>query len=82
MTVSMTSLPGLDLPRLRDFLDETVPGFVQGELTGEVIAGGRSNLTYTVTDGAQRFVVRRPPLGHVMDTANVLSLEYRVISAL
>jgi aminoglycoside phosphotransferase (APT) family kinase protein len=82
MTVSMTSLPGLDLPRLHRFLDETVPGFVRGELTGEVIAGGRSNLTYAVTDGSQRFVVRRPPLGHVLATAHDMSREYRVISAL
>jgi len=78
----MTELPGLDLPRLHAFLDEAVPGFVAGELTGEVIAGGRSNLTYTVSDGSQRFVVRRPPLGHVLATAHDMSREYRVISAL
>jgi aminoglycoside phosphotransferase (APT) family kinase protein len=82
MTVRVTDLPGLDLPRLRAFLDEAVPGFVAGELTGEVIAGGRSNLTYTVSDGTQRFVVRRPPLGHVLATAHDMSREFRVISAL
>jgi len=82
MTVRVTDLPGLDLPRLRAFLDEAVPGFVAGELTGEVIAGGRSNLTYTVSDGTQRFVVRRPPLGHVLATAHDMSREFRVITAL
>jgi aminoglycoside phosphotransferase (APT) family kinase protein len=82
MTVFVTELPGLDLNRLRAFLDETVPGFVAGDLAGEVIAGGRSNLTYTVSDGTQRFVVRRPPLGHVLATAHDMGREYRVISAL
>jgi aminoglycoside phosphotransferase (APT) family kinase protein len=82
MTVLMTDLPGLDLRRLRAFLDGAVPGFVAGELTGEVIAGGRSNLTYTVSDGARRFVVRRPPLGHVLATAHDMAREFRVVSAL
>ena len=34
-----------------------------------LIAGGRSNLTYAVTDATGRCVVlRRPPLGHVLAT--------------
>jgi aminoglycoside phosphotransferase (APT) family kinase protein len=76
------ALPGLDLDRLRGHLDRVVPGFVTGPLTGEVIAGGRSNLTYVVTDGVDRWVVRRPPLGHVLATAHDMGREYRVISAL
>ncbi|MGH3323303.1 MAG: phosphotransferase family protein, partial [Streptomyces sp.] len=43
---------------------------------------GRSNLTYRVTDGESRWVVRRPPLGHVLATAHDMAREYRVISAL
>ena len=32
----------------------------------ELITGGHSNLTYKVTDQAgRRWVLRRPPLGHV-----------------
>ncbi|GGO84432.1 phosphotransferase family protein [Wenjunlia tyrosinilytica] len=77
-----TALPGLDLAVLRDWLDTRHPGFAQGPLTGELIAGGRSNLTYTVTDGARRWVLRRPPLGHVLATAHDMAREYRVISAL
>ncbi|GAB3562866.1 phosphotransferase family protein [Amycolatopsis endophytica] len=75
-------LPGLDLARLRDHLDEHSPGLVQGPLTGEVVQGGRSNLTYVVGDGTGRWVVRRPPLGHVLPTAHDMSREHRVISAL
>jgi aminoglycoside phosphotransferase (APT) family kinase protein len=51
-------------------------------LTAEIVAGGRSNLTYRVTDGRSRWVVRRPPLGHVLPTAHDMAREYRVIKAL
>ncbi|MEU3345970.1 phosphotransferase family protein [Streptomyces sp. NPDC006700] len=74
--------PGLDLDRLRGLLDQERPGLVQGPLTGRLIEGGRSNLTYAVTDGASRWVVRRPPLGHVLATAHDMGREHRVISAL
>jgi aminoglycoside phosphotransferase (APT) family kinase protein len=80
----MTSagLPGLDLKKLRRFLDECKPGLVAGPLRGRVIAGGKSNLTFEVTDGLSCWVVRRPPLGHVLDTAHDMSREYRVMSSL
>ena len=74
--------PGLDLDRLRGYLDHTRPGLVTGRLRGQLIAGGRSNLTYDVSDGAQRWVVRRPPLGHVLATAHDMGREHRVITAL
>ncbi|MFF7186862.1 phosphotransferase family protein [Streptomyces sp. NPDC008222] len=74
--------PGLDLDRLRGLLDAERPGLVDGPLTGRLIEGGRSNLTYAVTDGTARWVVRRPPLGHVLATAHDMKREHRVISAL
>ncbi|NLU69010.1 phosphotransferase family protein [Streptomyces sp. HNM0574] len=74
--------PGLDLERLAAHLARECPGLVNGPLRGEVIQGGRSNLTYRVTDGTGRWVVRRPPLGHVLATAHDMSREFRVISAL
>ncbi|GDY29103.1 phosphotransferase family protein [Gandjariella thermophila] len=80
--MSDSELPGLDLERLRAHLNRELPGLVGGPLRGEVIAGGRSNLTYSVTDGASRWVVRRPPLGHVLATAHDMGREYRVVSAL
>jgi aminoglycoside phosphotransferase (APT) family kinase protein len=52
----------------------------------ELIAGGRSNLTYRLEfpgpAGPVRLVLRRPPLGHVLPTAHDMNREYRVISAL
>ncbi|MDV6011932.1 phosphotransferase family protein [Haloechinothrix sp. LS1_15] len=77
-----SELPGLDLAALREYLDGAVPGLVAGPLRGELITGGRSNLTYRVTDGVSSWVVRRPPLGHVLATAHDMGREYRVISAL
>jgi aminoglycoside phosphotransferase (APT) family kinase protein len=78
----MDNPPGLDLGRLREHLDRVRPGLVQGDLQADLIEGGRSNLTYAVTDGTSRWVVRRPPLGHVLATAHDMTREHRVISAL
>jgi aminoglycoside phosphotransferase (APT) family kinase protein len=48
-----------------------------------LIAGGHSNLTYTVTDqNDDRWVLRRPPLGHVLATAHDMGREHTIISAL
>ncbi|BCK72274.1 phosphotransferase family protein [Streptomyces platensis] len=74
--------PGLDLTRLRAHLDQERPGLAGGPLRAQLIEGGRSNLTYRVTDGAASWVVRRPPLGHVLATAHDMQREHRVISAL
>lgn len=74
--------PGLDPELLRGHLDRERPGLVSGPLEARLIEGGRSNLTYTVSDGTGRWVVRRPPLGHVLATAHDMTREHRVISGL
>jgi aminoglycoside phosphotransferase (APT) family kinase protein len=81
-TENGTGLPGLDLDDLRGFLDRERPGMLTGDLRADLIAGGRSNLTYEISDGQGSWVVRRPPLGHVLATAHDMSREFRVISAL
>ena len=78
----MTDPPGLDLERFAAWFDGTCPGEIGGPLRGRLISGGRSNLTYEVSDGTRNWVVRRPPLGHVLATAHDMGREYRVISAL
>ncbi|MCE7080763.1 phosphotransferase family protein [Streptomyces sp. ST2-7A] len=77
-----SSSPGLDPERLRAHLDRERPGLVRGPLSASLIEGGRSNLTYRVTDGTGWWVVRRPPLGHVLATAHDMAREHRVITAL
>jgi len=86
MTVS-SSPPGIPSPaRLEGWLNETVGGEPSELLDIQLIAGGRSNLTYRLTvAGAGRrrlLVLRRPPLGHVLPTAHDMGREYRVLSGL
>jgi aminoglycoside phosphotransferase (APT) family kinase protein len=73
---------GLDTTRLGAYLAREHPGLAAGPLTAELISGGRSNLTYAVSDGAAEWVLRRPPLGHVLATAHDMGREHRVITAL
>ena len=80
--VSTAAPQGLDLAAVTRYLDRTTPGLLTGPLTGRLISGGRSNLTYLVTDGVRTWVVRRPPMGHVLDTAHDMGREYRVMAAL
>jgi len=49
----------------------------------QLIAGGRSNLTFAVTDAdGTRYVLRRPPTGHLLPTAHDMSREHKIISAM
>lgn len=74
--------PGLPLEPLARFLGHAAPGLLAGPLEAELITGGKSNLTYAVTDGRRSVIVRRPPLGHVLATAHDMGREHRVMSAL
>ena len=78
----MTDLPGLDLAQFAAWFDGACPGEIGGPLHGRLVTGGRSNLTYEVSDGTKSWVVRRPPLGHVLATAHDMEREFRVITAL
>lgn len=78
----MTEIEGIDVPKVTSWFEEHAPG-VKPPLEFELIAGGRSNLTYRVTDtNGQRWVLRRPPLGQVLPTAHDMGREHKIISAL
>jgi len=86
MTV-ISSPPGIPSPvRLEGWLSDTIGGEPSELVDIQLIAGGRSNLTYRLTvarAGQPRLLVlRRPPLGHVLPTAHDMGREYRVLSAL
>ena len=74
-------MQGIDEARVGAWLDANIDG-ARGPYSYELIAGGRSNLTYRVTDAkGMRMVLRRPPLGHVLATAHDMAREHRIISA-
>ncbi len=73
---------GIDSEGVGAWFAEHVPA-ARGPLSYELIAGGHSNLTYSVTDAdGRRWVLRRPPLGQVLATAHDMGREHRIISAL
>ncbi len=78
----VSEVPGIDLAAVTAWLEEHVAG-ARGPFAFDVIAGGHSNLTYRVigADGT-RFVLRRPPLGHVLASAHDMGREHRIISGL
>jgi len=77
----MPQVAGIHFDNVARFFREHVPG---GDcaLTFDLISGGRSNLTYLVRGGTREWVLRRPPLGHVLPTAHDMAREHRVLSAL
>lgn len=77
----MSSIPGIDNESVTTWLNTHVDG-LEGPYDFSLIEGGRSNLTYMVTDrNGRRFVLRRPPLGHVLATAHDMGREHKIISA-
>ena len=72
--------PGVDLARLADWFPAHVPG-ADAPTAARLIAGGKSNLTYEIEDGRQVWILRRPPLGHVLATAHDMAREFRLLSA-
>src|SRR5579885_1987950 len=53
-----------------------------GPIETTLISGGASNLTIGVRIGDRELVVRRPPKGAFLPTANDVSREYRYLHAL
>ncbi len=73
---------GIDAAGLERWLvahvDGLVPPFVY-----ERVAGGRSNLTFSVRDAAgRRVVLRRPPLHSTLPSAHDMAREHRIQAAL
>lgn len=79
--MTVTNLEGLDLAALdRHLRSEGIAR--SGELRAELIAGGRSNLTFRVCDDASAWVLRRPPLHGLTPSAHDMAREYKVVAAL
>ncbi|MDX2380022.1 MAG: phosphotransferase family protein [Acidimicrobiia bacterium] len=75
------AINGIDTARVSAWLAGHIDG-VEPPFEFELIVGGRSNLTFAVTDrDGRRFVLRRPPTGAVLATAHDMAREHRIISA-
>lgn len=73
---------GIDRAPVEAWFRENVPGATP-PLSFERFPGGRSNLTFGVTDAAGgRWALRRPPLGERLGSAHDMGREQRVIAAL
>jgi aminoglycoside phosphotransferase (APT) family kinase protein len=77
-----TTVPaGFDYAGVSKYFAQHIPG---GDvpLSVSLISGGKSNVTYKVSGGDRTWVLRRPPLGHLLPTAHDMAREYRVLTAL
>lgn len=77
----MSDHPGMDPGSLRKLLSANGIDVI-GELEIELISGGRSNLTFTVSDDERRWVARRPPMAGLTPSAHDMEREWAVTSAL
>jgi aminoglycoside phosphotransferase (APT) family kinase protein len=76
-----TDEAGLDITRVSDWLATTTE--LRPPLRFTRIGNGQSNLTFRVEDAdGNRSVLRRPPLGAVLESAHDMEREYRIVSGL
>lgn len=82
MTSDSQPIAGIEPAAVSGWLADNVPGFT-GPAEFKLIAGGRSNLTYLVTDqSGLRLALRRPPTGSVLESAHDMGREWKFVSAL
>lgn len=82
MTSASRPVAGIERDAVSRWLEANVDGFA-GPAEFTLIAGGRSNLTYLVTDGnGRRLALRRPPTGSVLESAHDMGREWKFVSAL
>jgi aminoglycoside phosphotransferase (APT) family kinase protein len=78
---SVVAIEGIERDAVTAWMEAAVG--LRPPLAFALVAGGRSNLTFEVTDATgRRCVLRRPPVAHVLPTAHDMTREYRIISAL
>ena len=77
----MSELTPAQLAGLARFLADAGED-VDGPVSATLLTGGRSNLTYRLSDGSTSWVLRRPPHGGVIESAHDVVREYLVVDAL
>ncbi len=82
MADEAAAVEGIDIERVTAWLTERIDA-LRPPLEFTLIAGGHSNLTYKFTDqSGAAYVLRRPPLGHILESAHDMAREHRIITAL
>ena len=71
----------LDLDRLKQYL-QPVLGSAVATLELKQFPGGFSNLTYLLSSGSEKWVLRRPPFGSKVKSAHDMTREYMILCAL
>ena len=75
-------IEGIHDENVTRWLSQHVPA-LRPPVAYSLIAGGHSNLTYRCEDSAgNAYVLRRPPLGHVLESAHDMGREHKIIAAL
>lgn len=67
---------------LTEFMDRALSEPGAGPVRVSKIGQGRSNLTFRVERDGRAWVLRRPPMGELPETAHDMMREHRVLSAL
>jgi len=83
-TSPATDVPGVNAAALARYLPAVLDDYdPDSDLRVRLLAGGRSNLTCLLSQpGGGRWVLRRPPLAHIMPSAHDMSREFRALSGL
>jgi aminoglycoside phosphotransferase (APT) family kinase protein len=79
---ALESPPGIDVPAVTDWLVGRLPQ-LEPPLRFQRVGEGQSNLTYRVDAASGAVVVvRRPPLGEILQSAHDVAREYRILTGL
>lgn len=80
-TIAVRADEQFDTARVSRFLSGKLPGS-DNQLTVRQFGGGAANLTYLLDYGSHAYVLRRPPLGPVAQSAHDMGREFQVLSVL
>jgi aminoglycoside phosphotransferase (APT) family kinase protein len=70
-----------DLGRLDVWMQDHVPGY-RGPVAAHMLEGGQSNPTFRLSAPSGEYVLRRKPVGKLLQSAHSVDREFRVLQAL
>ena len=81
ITIQVRPDERLNEEKLASYLNGLLPGATHSPQVRQ-FGGGVANLTYLLDYGTHQYVLRRPPLGPVAQSAHDMAREYKVLSVL